>query len=174
MPGDRQSTTDLDEVPEVEVASRRGISIVWLIPLVAGAIAIWLGYTTLQQKGPTVTISFANAEGLETGKTKVKYKDVEVGLVKEVTISQDLSRIVVTASMVKGAEGYLNEGTRFWIVRPRIAAAASRPPASPASRSRHRSTPTSPGGATGCARRGSVRFRADRRFTTTTSRSARC
>ncbi len=123
MLGDRQSTTDLDEVPEVEVAARRGISIVWLIPLVAGAIAIWLGYTTLQQKGPTVTITFANAEGLEAGKTKVKYKDVEVGLVKNVAITEDLSRIVVTADMVKGADRFLNAGTRFWIVRPRIGAA---------------------------------------------------
>ena len=122
MLGDRQSKTDLDDVPEVEVASRRGISIVWLIPLIAGAIAIWLGYTTLQQKGPTVTISFANAEGLEAGKTKVKYKDVEVGLVNTVTISEDLSRIVVTADMVKGADHFLNKGTRFWIVRPRIGA----------------------------------------------------
>jgi paraquat-inducible protein B len=122
MLGDRQSTTDLDDVPEVEVAARRGISIVWLIPLVAGAIAIWLGYTTLQQKGPTVTITFANAEGLEAGKTKVKYKDVDVGLVKNVTISNDLSRIIVTAEMVKGADRFLNQGTRFWIVRPRIGA----------------------------------------------------
>jgi paraquat-inducible protein B len=123
MVGDRRSTTELDDVPEVEVAARRGISIVWLIPLVAGAIAIWLGYTTLQQKGPTVTITFANAEGLEAGKTKVKYKDVEVGLVDHVAISDDLSRIVVTAAMVKGASGFLNAGTRFWIVRPRIGAA---------------------------------------------------
>jgi paraquat-inducible protein B len=123
MLGDRQSTTEVDEVPEVEVAARRGISIVWLIPLIAGAIAIWLGYTTLQQKGPTVTITFANAEGLEAGKTKVKYKDVDVGLVEHVAISEDLSRIVVTASMVKGTERSLSEGTRFWIVRPRIGAA---------------------------------------------------
>ena len=122
MFGNRQPTTDLDEVPEVEVAARRGISIVWLIPLVAGAIAIWLGYTTLQQRGPTITITFANAEGLEAGKTKVKYKEVEVGLVDTVTISEDLSRIDVTVSMVKGAEHYLNEDTKFWIVRPRIGA----------------------------------------------------
>ena len=122
MFGNRQPPTDLEDVPEVEVAARRGISIVWLIPLVAGAIAIWLGYTTLQEKGPTITITFANAEGLEAGKTKVKYKDVDVGLVDTVTISEDLSRIIVTASMAKGSDHYLNEGTKFWIVRPRIGA----------------------------------------------------
>jgi len=113
---------DTDQVPEVEVKRRRGISIVWLIPLVAGAIAIWLGYTTLRGQGPTITIDFDTAEGLEAGKTKIKYKDVEVGVVDDVELSADLSHIVVTASMVKNAESYMNEGTRFWIVRPRIGA----------------------------------------------------
>ncbi len=119
MFGNRQRS-DQDEVPEVAVAARRGISIVWLIPLVAGAIAIWLAYTTLSEKGPTITITFATAEGLEAGKTKVKYKDVEVGLVEDVALSDDLSHIVVTASMDKSIEHHVNEGTQFWIVRPRI------------------------------------------------------
>src|SRR5262245_33003883 len=72
-------TRDSDAVPEAEVKTSRGISIVWLVPLVAAAIGIWLAYTTLQERGPTITITFDNAEGLEAGKTKVKYKDVEVG-----------------------------------------------------------------------------------------------
>jgi paraquat-inducible protein B len=110
------------DLPEVEVAERRGPSIVWLIPAVALAIALWLGYTTLQDRGPTVTITFEDAEGLEVGKTKIKYKDVEVGVVEDIAISDDLSQIVVTAEMVKNAEPYMNEGTRFWIVRPRIGA----------------------------------------------------
>ena len=67
------------------------------MPLVAAAIGIWLAYTTLQERGPTITITFEDAEGLEAGKTKVKYKDVEVGMVENVTISEDLSHIVVTA-----------------------------------------------------------------------------
>ncbi|MGI9451265.1 MAG: intermembrane transport protein PqiB [Geminicoccaceae bacterium] len=110
------------DLPTADEKQRRGLSIVWLIPLVAGAIAIWLAYTTLAEKGPTVTLSFKTAEGLEAGKTKVKYKDVEVGQVNEVRLADDLSHIVVTAEMVKGAEPYMNDGTRFWIVRPRIGA----------------------------------------------------
>jgi paraquat-inducible protein B len=123
MLGNKPSVRDPgDDLPEVEVARRHGFSIVWLIPLVAGAIAIWLGYTTLRDRGPIVTISFQSAEGLEAGKTAVKYKDVSVGLVDEVRLSDDLSRIVVTARMAKHMESHLNEGTRFWIVRPRIGA----------------------------------------------------
>ena len=122
MLGNRESASDVTDVPEVEVAERRGLSIVWLIPLVAGAIALWLGYSTLRDQGPSVTISFENAEGLEADKTKVKYKDVEVGVVEDVAISEDLSQIIVTARMHKEAEPYMNDGTRFWIVRPRVGA----------------------------------------------------
>ena len=110
------------DLPAPAERRRRGLSIVWLIPLVAGAIAIWLAYTTLAQKGPTVVIAFKTAEGLEAGKTKVKYKDVEVGLITDVTLAEDFSHIMVTAEMAKGVEQYMNEGTRFWIVRPRVGA----------------------------------------------------
>ena len=113
---------EADAVPEAEVATSRGISIVWLAPLVAAAIGIWLAYTTLQERGPTITITFDTAEGLEAGKTKIKYKDVEVGTVEQVRIGEDLKHIVVSAEMVKNAEGYLAEGTRFWVVSPRLGA----------------------------------------------------
>jgi paraquat-inducible protein B len=113
---------DADAVPEAEVTASRGISIVWLVPLVAAAIGIWLAYTTLQERGPTITITFDDAEGLEAGKTKVKYKDVEVGTVDSVRLSEDLKHIVVTAEMVKEAEAYMTEGTRFWVVSPRLGA----------------------------------------------------
>jgi paraquat-inducible protein B len=109
-----------DELPDVAVAPRRGISIVWLIPLVAGLIALWLGYTTIMEQGPTVTITFKTGEGLEVGKTKVKYRDVEVGLVEDVEITEGGGDIIVTASLDKRAEPNLTEGTRFWVVRPRL------------------------------------------------------
>ena len=117
---EKPSALEGDELPEVEVKKRRGISLVWLIPLVAGAIAIWLAYTTLQEKGPQITVMFDNAEGLEAGKTQVKYRNVEVGLVDEVALSEDLSHIVVTASLDRTMEPHMKEGTRFWIVRPRV------------------------------------------------------
>jgi len=126
-PGDdpaRRATPrhDADAVPDAEVRTSRGISIVWLVPLVAAVVGIWLAYTTLQERGPTITITFDDAEGLEAGKTKVKFKDVEVGTVESVRLSEDLKHIVVTAEMVKDAEAYLTEGTRFWVVSPRLGA----------------------------------------------------
>ncbi len=102
------------------VEKRRGPSIIWLIPIVAALIGAWLLYKTLSEQGPTIEITFVTAAGLEAGKTKVKFKDVEVGMVEAVELSDDISHVIVTAEMHKGAENYLTEDTRFWVVRPRL------------------------------------------------------
>jgi paraquat-inducible protein B len=106
---------------EAVIESRRRPSIVWLIPLVAALAGAFIAWRTISERGPAITIRFESAEGLEAGKTSIKYKDVEVGLVEEVTLAADLSDVIVRARMVKGAEAYLTEKTRFWVVRPRVA-----------------------------------------------------
>jgi len=112
----------LPDIPDAVAAPRSGrsLQLVWLIPLVAALVGGWLAIKAIMDKGPTVTVTFATAEGLEKGKTKVRYKDVEIGLVTEVALSPDTSRVVVTAELVKDANKYLVEDTRFWVVRPRI------------------------------------------------------
>jgi paraquat-inducible protein B len=104
------------------VRTKKGISIVWVVPLVAILIGGWLAYKAITEKGPSITITFETAESLEAGKTKIKYKDVEVGKVESINVSEDLTHIVVTAELVKGAKQYLTENTRFWVVRPRVVA----------------------------------------------------
>src|SRR4051794_41408818 len=109
------------EEPAVK-RGRRRFSVVWLVPLVAGGIAVWLAVTTLREKGPTVTVAFKTAEGLEAGKTKVRYKDIEVGTVQDVRLSDDLKEVVAVAELRKQAEPFMTEGTRWWVVRPRVGA----------------------------------------------------
>src|SRR3954454_14518979 len=101
---------------------RRRLSVVWLVPLVAAAIAVWLAVTTLREQGPTVSIAFKTAEGLEAGKTKVRYKDIDVGTVKDVRLSDDLEEVVAVAELRKQVEPFMAEGTRWWVVRPRVGA----------------------------------------------------
>lgn len=108
------------DVPDAVIETRKGISIVWLIPLVAALIGGWLTYRAISERGPEVTITFKTAEGLESGKTKIKYKDLEMGLVESIELSEDLSYVTVTARMAKGAERYLKRGTRFWIMRASV------------------------------------------------------
>ena len=95
-----------EEIPEAVVQSRISqFSIVWIIPLVAVLIGVWLIYKAQSEKGPTITMTFQTAEGLEAGKTKIKYKEVDLGQVQKISLDPDLSQVVVTAKLVKQALG---------------------------------------------------------------------
>jgi len=118
-----RSDIDIDELQEVlhERKKRKSLPFVWIVPLVAAIIGGWLVVKGILEKGPTITIRFTSAEGLEAGKTKVKYRSVDVGEVKRINVTEDLLGVVATVEMVKAVDPYLVEDTQFWIVRPRIA-----------------------------------------------------
>jgi paraquat-inducible protein B len=103
----------------VVVEGRRGISPIWLIPLVALLVAGGLAYRAIQERGPQVVILFESGEGLEAGKSKVKFRDVEIGTVDLVRI-RDWKQVEVHCSLDKSARGHLTEGTKWWVVRPRV------------------------------------------------------
>lgn len=113
---------DLGNVPEaVAVAKKRaGLSLVWIVPIVAALVGLGIVIQRYLTEGPTITIAFRTAEGIVPGKTFIKYKDVEIGKVTTVAFSGDYSRILVSAKMARHAEGLLVEDSRFWVVKPRI------------------------------------------------------
>ena len=100
----------------------RGFSPIWIIPIVALLIGLFLIYRVISETGPTVTISFNEASGIEAGKTKVRFKDVVIGEVTEVDIDDDLSGVTVTVSMVSNTSQYMTDKSRFWVVQPQISA----------------------------------------------------
>jgi paraquat-inducible protein B len=112
---------DHSSVSEAVVSTRGRPSIVWLIPLVAAVVGAFVAWRTYSDLGPKIEIEFESAEGIEAGKTEIRYKDVAVGVVEEIDLQPDLSGVVCTARMVKGAEDYLRDATRFWVVRARVA-----------------------------------------------------
>ncbi|KPJ90193.1 MAG: hypothetical protein AMJ53_14570 [Gammaproteobacteria bacterium SG8_11] len=111
-----------EHIPRATIQQKSRISIVWLIPVVAVIIGAFLAYKAISEQGPTITITFKSAEGLQAGKTKIKYKDVEMGTVTSIELAPDLSHVLVTASLVHGTERFLKEKTRFWMVTARVAA----------------------------------------------------
>jgi paraquat-inducible protein B len=110
------------DIPRAVVVPRRrwALSLVWIIPIVAALVGGWVALHYVLSKGPTITIQFASAEGLEAGKTKVRYKDVDIGTVTNIGISEDRSHVIVTAEIAKHAENFIVDDTRFWVVRPRV------------------------------------------------------
>ncbi len=108
--------------PEITPRHRWIPSFVWIIPLVCALIGLALVGKAVIEKGPTVTVTFSNAEGLEAGKTKVKYKDVEIGSVQTITLTSDFKHVLVKIQLTKEAENFATRNTRFWVVRPRVGA----------------------------------------------------
>lgn len=107
-------------VPQAIVNKKKGISLIWIVPILALVVGMGLVYTALTRKGPEITIIFHSADGLKAKKTKVKYKDIVIGEVKKVELTEDFHKVRVTISLVKMAEKFLSANTSFWIVRPRL------------------------------------------------------
>ena len=112
------------EIPTAVEAPRphwwSGANAIWLLPLLAVGVVVWLAVADWLQSGPTITIRFRNAEGLEAGKTRIKYRDVDVGVVKQVRLAPDRKGVVVVAEMAADARPLLVDDTRLWVVRARL------------------------------------------------------
>ena len=96
---------------------------VWAIPILAILIGGWMLYQNISSKGPEVRIRFETAEGIAAGKTEIRCRSVSVGKVTRVELDENLQSVLVYARLDNGNEILLREGTRFWVVRPRVSAA---------------------------------------------------
>lgn len=110
------------DLPEAAVSGRASFSLVWLVPIAALIVGGWLVYRAYSERGPEITITFESGEGITADETQIRYRDVEVGVVEEVQLNERLTGVVIKARMVRSARRYLREGTRFWVVRARVAA----------------------------------------------------
>ena len=109
--------------PRVVRARRWNVSMVWLLPAVAVAIAASMLLRTFLLVGPRIEIEFATAEGIEAGKTDVRYKEVVIGKVTSVSLRDDRKSIIAGVQLDLSAASFAVEDTTFWVVRPRIGVA---------------------------------------------------
>lgn len=108
------------DVAEALVRKRRGVSVVWLVPIVAAVIAGGLWLQALRARGPVVTVVFDDGSSLDAGQTKVQYEGVEVGRVEAVELSADLATVITTIQLDSSAGRMAREGAEYWVVRPSI------------------------------------------------------
>lgn len=115
----------IPSVPDSRAVPRKRtrLSLVWVIPILAAALGVWVGIARIRSEGPKIKIVFQSAEGLEAGKTKINYRGVDVGTITAIRLSKDHERVIATAQMTPRTEEFLVEDTRFWVVRPRISGA---------------------------------------------------
>jgi paraquat-inducible protein B len=113
------------DLPSAVAQAKRSwtLQIIWIIPIIAILVGLGLLYKSIADRGPTITVSFNSGDGLVAGKTFVKFKDVNIGIVKTVILSEDHRQVLATIALDKDAADFARKDTRFWIVRPRITAA---------------------------------------------------
>jgi paraquat-inducible protein B len=99
---------------------RMRLPFVWILPVI---VVLAGGFVAVHEKlaeGTAVEITFLNADDLEPNKTKISYKAVEIGEVKDIRVSKDRKNVIVEARIHRNASEYLVKDTRFWVVRPRV------------------------------------------------------
>jgi paraquat-inducible protein B len=109
--------------PLVAQQNRLRLSLVWLVPIVALVVGAALVARSFLQSGPEITIEFRSAEGLEAGRTEVRFKEVAVGRVTRIGLKPDRQKVIVSVRLDKSVANIAVEDTRFWVVRPRIGSA---------------------------------------------------
>ncbi len=119
------SNTGNDELPAAETvpSTRRRVPLIWTLPVVVVLAGAFVVIHEKLAQGSSVEIQFHNAEDLEPNKTKIRYKDVEIGEVSDIHVAKDRKEVIVTAMIHRDASEYLVDDTRFWVVRPRVSAA---------------------------------------------------
>ena len=109
-----------DMKPTIDTKKR--LSVIWILPIVALAIGVWMVVQNKMSQGPVITISFETAEGVVAGKTKVRYLNVDMGQVVDVTLNKEMNGVVVSVQLDPEAKSLLKKDTEFWVVRARVGA----------------------------------------------------
>ncbi|MFQ3226006.1 MAG: paraquat-inducible protein B [Lentimonas sp.] len=106
--------------PKIETKKR--LSVIWILPIVALAIGLWMVVHTKMSKGPMIAISFETAEGVTAGKTKIRYLNVNIGQVADVTLNEEMNGVIFSVQLDPEAKHLLRKDTAFWVVRARVGA----------------------------------------------------
>ena len=105
---------------DADIQPMKSISSIWFVPVIAVLIGMWMVYYQWSSQGPLITIAFSTAEGMQSGKTKIKSRNVDIGEVTNITLNKDSNGVLITARISKSAEHLLVEGSDFWVVSPQI------------------------------------------------------
>lgn len=117
-PKDNRNDEPADE-PRARLRAQP-FSWVWLFPIGAAAIVIWLAWRNLSDRGPAITISFRSVDGLQAGQTKIQHRNVDLGTVESLELTPDMTHVIVHARMTRQASDHLTENTRFAIIAPHV------------------------------------------------------
>ncbi|WP_286297584.1 intermembrane transport protein PqiB [Vibrio apostichopi] len=111
---------DKQNVSDAEVSKKSEISPVWIVPIIAVLVGCWMLFQYFNNRGPEITLILPDASGIEAGKTAIKSKNVHVGTITDVALSENYEYIIAKAQIDKKASRMINTETQFWVVEPHV------------------------------------------------------
>ncbi|MDY8108821.1 MlaD family protein [Fulvimarina sp. 2208YS6-2-32] len=110
------------EPPAPKIETKKRFSLVWLMPVLAVAVAAWVVWSSYSDQGPLITVTFPTASGISAGSTEVRIRDLRVGLVEDVGFSDRMANVEARIRIDKDLARYVDEGAEFWLVEPQVTA----------------------------------------------------
>ena len=102
-----------------KIKKSKGIQLlttIWLVPIIAMTIALWLAYQYYSKIGPTIELTFKENAGLIANQSQLKLRNVNIGMVTKISLSKEGDGVTVQVKVNKEVSKYLNEKAKFWIV----------------------------------------------------------
>lgn len=115
----------MSDIPDVPVTAGKRplsdrISVVWLVPILALGVALFIAWQSYQDRGPLIEIVFDSAAGVSKDETELRFRDVTVGVVEDVYFTEALDRVIVEVRLDKSVASYVDDNAQFWIVEPEV------------------------------------------------------
>jgi paraquat-inducible protein B len=118
----KKDDSEARDLPQAKIKKQSGISLVWIVPLIAAVVAGWLVFKNIRQMGSIISIQFSDGDEIQPNQTTLRYRGVRVGEVRSVALSKDSQHVEVQARLDRSAENLARDGSIFWIVRPEVGA----------------------------------------------------
>ena len=115
----------MSDIPQMEIRESGGgfrPSVIWIVPVVAVAIALGIAWRSYSDRGPLIEVSFDQANGIVKGQTQLKYRALTVGTVEDLTFTPDLSAVIAHIRLDKSVAQFVDADARFWVVQPQVTA----------------------------------------------------
>lgn len=92
----------------------------WTLPVAAAGMCAWFLLHDFVFAGPTITVYFQDAQGLQEQNSIIKYRGIQIGEIHSLKLTKNGQSVAVEIKLHHSAADVARAGSVFWIVRPQL------------------------------------------------------
>ena len=113
---DASAEAPRSNLPQAARRKTRWPNLIWIMPVIALLIVIYLAVQWFAERGEVVTVTFDHAGNARAGETKVMYQGVEAGHLIKIDPNKDGRRLDFKLRLIPEAKPGLNSNARFYLI----------------------------------------------------------